>query len=174
MSKEKLENIKKKIASSQGSYHLGELFKDVAEIKTVEGRADALKTFADKSQGNLTALTIFAQIMWHPKGEMDLPEGEPPLRASDYKDYGFAPSTLQRELGKVGYYMPASPAFLKNMMKREQIFIQSLESLHKPERDLLVMAKDRKMSKEYNGISREVFKTAFGTKMPWLEEELGN
>lgn len=174
MSKEKLENIQKKISAPQGSYHLGEFFKDLSEIKTLQARAEALKFFSEKSSGNMTAITIFAQAMWHPKAAMDLPEGEPPLRAQDYKDYGFAPSTLQRELNKIGYFMPASSMFLKNVMKREQIFIQSLESLHKPERDLYVMIKDRKLTKDYNGITREVFKAAFGDKMAWLDDEAGN
>ena len=46
-------------------------------------------------------------------------------------------------------------------MRKETMFVQMLEGLHKEEAELLVHAKDKKLHQKYKGLSHEVVKKAF-------------
>ena len=47
-------------------------------------------------------------------------------------------------------------------MKREQMFVQLLEGLHKDEAQLLINVKDKKLHQVYKGLSKEVVKEGLG------------
>ena len=46
-------------------------------------------------------------------------------------------------------------------MKKETMFVQMLEGLHKEDPELLVHAKDKKLHQKYKGFSHEVVKKTF-------------
>jgi len=48
-----------------------------------------------------------------------------------------------------------------NQNKREMMFVQILEGLHKDEADMIVAAKDKSLHKMYKGLSAAVVKEAF-------------
>ena len=45
--------------------------------------------------------------------------------------------------------------------KREMMFVQMLEGLHKDEAELLIAAKDKNLHRKYKGLSDNVVKEAF-------------
>ena len=49
-----------------------------------------------------------------------------------------------------------------NSQKREMMFIQLLEGLHKDEANLVILAKDKKVSKTYKGLTAACVCEAFG------------
>jgi hypothetical protein len=48
-----------------------------------------------------------------------------------------------------------------NQNKREMMFVQMLEGLHKDEAELLIAAKDKSLHRKYKGLSDNVVKEAF-------------
>ena len=46
--------------------------------------------------------------------------------------------------------------------RKETMFIQMLEGLHKEEADVVISAKDKTLHQKYKGLSDNVVKTAFG------------
>jgi hypothetical protein len=49
-----------------------------------------------------------------------------------------------------------------NTARREMMFIQMLEGLHQDEANLLVVAKDKNLSKKYKGLTASAVQEAFG------------
>lgn len=165
----------KRLGNPGGHTFLGELFQTISDCKRNEQRVDLLKRYAAKSNGHKNALVVFAQALWHEKAIFDLPYGTPPYKDNEYVDYTFAPSSLQKELLKVGYYIKGSSTFLSNSIRREKLFIQALETMHADEAKLLIMIKDRKIT-GYKGLTPENFLAAFPeiTWLPVKKEDVGN
>lgn len=83
-----------------------------------------------------------------------LPEGPPPYRASKEHDH---PADLQKAHLKFEYLIKGSGDNV-NKLKREQIFISILETIH-PKDSLILL--DMVAKKKFKGISREVVVEAF-------------
>lgn len=84
-----------------------------------------------------------------------LPEGAPPFKyADDINTHGM----LYSQARKLYLFVEGGNNNL-NKFKREQLFIQVLESVHPADADLIIAAKDKKIP--YN-IAPETFNEAFG------------
>lgn len=85
-----------------------------------------------------------------PKYKFLLPDGEPPYRKDD-SPLGLSPSKVQSEIRKFYIFIDEKiPA-----TKRENAFIQMLESVHSGEAAVLVAVKDQNLTTMYPNITRK-------------------
>lgn len=88
-------------------------------------------------------------------GKFLLPEGEPPFKPSP-EPMGMTPARFITEVRKFEYFFrPDFPS-----LKREQMFIQLLESVHPDEAKIAIAIKDQELSKLFPNITHEAVATA--------------
>jgi hypothetical protein len=87
-----------------------------------------------------------------------LPEGEVPYRPNN-TEKGLQHEYLEQSQRKFAYFVKGGIAV--SAMKREEIFIGLLETLHKDEAELLCLVKDKALQKKYTRISSTLVKEAF-------------
>lgn len=163
--------MKERLANPRERVYLPELLKEVSKTKDTADKVLLLRTFANKGPEYVKLMKDFVQCVWHPLVEFELPPGAPEL-VNSIKDYNLAPSNLFSQVKRLPYFIKGSPTFLKNQIKREQVFIQSLEQMFKPEADLFVMIKDKKINlKVYPGLNEKLIREAFSG---WLPKEVPN
>lgn len=117
---------------------LPELFKRVSEAKTNDEKKRILREKDSKH------LQTVLQGAFHPNIVWELPEGQVPYKKDDGA-YGVNPSILEREIRKFPYFVSGAfgSKLIQNKMKRENIFIQMLESIHPTESELIIQMKDK-------------------------------
>jgi hypothetical protein len=93
-----------------------------------------------------------------PKIEFDLPEGTPPFIANE-APVGTEHTLLRNESRKLYRFMKGGDSTL-NKTKREMMFIQLLEGLHKTEADVLIAIKEKSLNKKYKGLTADMVKEA--------------
>ena len=94
-----------------------------------------------------------------PKIKWNIPEGTVPFKANEAEE-GTEHTLLAKEARKLYNYIQGGIDPLPQF-KRENMFIQMLEGLHKSEADLIINAKDKKLHQVYKGLSAAVVKEAF-------------
>ena len=119
------------------SESLPELFRRVTEAKTKEDKIGLLRQYK-----NTQALHTVLQGAFDPRVTWNLPEGTPPYKKDD-SPYGLSPSVLEKEIRKLVYFLPGR--LIQNRMKREEVFVQILESIHPSESELLIQMKDKRI-----------------------------
>jgi hypothetical protein len=120
----------------------------INELKKKEERIEALK-----QNGNYTVRSIL-QGMFDDNVKFPLPEGAPPYKPNQFDE----PKAIHSEVSR--FYLLAengNPNLTKT--KREQIFIQMLETVSADDAQLLVAMKDKKCP--YKGITKEIVMAAF-------------
>jgi len=90
----------------------------------------------------------------------DLPEGTPPFNRND-APAGTEHTSLHTEARRLWHFVKGADANL-NKMRKETLFIQILEGLHKSEADLLINVKEKKLNNTYKGLTANLVKEAFG------------
>lgn len=100
---------------------------------------------------NDPAIDLVFKYAFHPNGKMLLPEDEPPYRP-DAAPIGMSPAVLRHEMTKLYVFCRKD---LTNM-RREQLFINLLESVHPTEAKVLIAIKDRKLDKMYKKITKKL------------------
>ena len=95
-----------------------------------------------------------------PKIEWDLPAGSPPYIANE-APLGTEHTYLDQEAKRLWHFVKGADANL-NKMRKETLFIQILEGLHKSEADLLINVKEKKLNNTYKGLTANLVKEAFG------------
>ena len=101
------------------------------------------------------AMDLVFKYAFHPNGKMLLPEGDPPYRP-DPAPIGMSPAILTQELRR--FYV-----FCKKDLKpvkREQLFISLLESIHPTEAEVVIAIKDQALHKKYKKITRKLVEQA--------------
>jgi hypothetical protein len=121
------------------SESLPELLERVSKAKAKDEKISILKQYK-----NTKALHTVLQGAFHPDIVWDLPEGNPPYKKDD-AEYGLTPSFLEKEIRKLVYFTAFSGQLIQNKMKREEIFVQMLESIHPSESELLIQMKDKNL-----------------------------
>lgn len=100
---------------------------------------------------NDPAIDLVFKYAFHPNGKMLLPEDEPPYRP-DAAPIGMSPAVLRHEMTKLYVFCRKD---LTNV-RREQLFINLLESVHPSEAKVLIAIKDRKLDKMYKKITKKL------------------
>ena len=131
-----------------------EVLKKVHNAKTKEKKISILR------ENDSDALRMIIKGSFDPNIEWVIPEGAVPFKENEAEE-GTEHTVLRKEARKLYRFVKggddATPRF-----KKENMFIQMLEGLHKSEAQLLIDAKDKKLHQVYKGLSKDVVKEAFG------------
>jgi len=104
---------------------------------------------------NNAALKLFLEYAFLPEKKFLLPEGNPPYK-EDAAPFTMSPTTLLFELKRLYVFLRED---LKPI-KREQLFINLLESLHPSEAKITLAVKDQTLPKLYKKITRKLVSDA--------------
>jgi len=132
---------------------LSEVLKKVHNAKTKAKKVELLKKY------DCDALRVIIKSSFDPNIEWVIPQGEVPFEAN-YAEEGTEHTVLRREYKKLYRFVKGGDDTLVGF-KRENMFIQMLEGLHKSEADLVISAKDKKLHQAFKGLSENVVKEAF-------------
>lgn len=116
-------------------------------LEEVNRDTSALKNYVDN-----IALKIMFQYAFIPEKKFDLPDGDPPYKP-DAAPIGMTPSNFIQEIRR--WYIFTREKVLPKPRK-EQLFIQLLESVHPSEAKLLLAIKDQKLTSLYKNITADV------------------
>lgn len=116
-------------------------------LEEVNKDISALKKYTDN-----IALKIMFQYAFIPEKKFDLPEGDPPFKP-DAAPLGMTPSNFIQEIRR--WYIFTREKVLPKVRK-EQLFIQLLESVHPSEAKVLLAIKDQKLTSLYKNITSDV------------------
>jgi len=129
------------------------IFDKVGKAKTKKEKIDILRAHSGPVMKMILGYTYDPNVKWL------LPEGTPPYKQlSDNSDAGV---TLQTEMKRFYLFVEGPTDTQKNLKqpRREELFIQTLESLHPDECKVLIGMKDRKLP--YRGLTRKLVAEAF-------------
>ena len=137
---------------------LSEVLKKVHNAKTKEKKVEILQQY------DCEPLRMVLKSSFDPKIEWMLPKGDVPYRENEAEE-GTEHTVLRKEARKLFNFIRGGNDSLAGF-KREDMFIQMLEGLHKSEAQLVIDAKDKKLHQVYKGLSDNVVKEAFN----WNDE----
>jgi len=132
------------------------IFEDVAAAKSFQARK---KVLLEHESNPLKELLKYA---FHPDIKFLLPPGKPPYKTVGSPDE-YNPTYLYPNIRKFYLYVEGGHEGL-TPLRREQLFIQMLESLHPKEADLVIQIKDKKLN--YRGLTYKLIKETFPEILP--------
>ena len=132
------------------------IFEDVAAANSIKARKGVLLENESKP------LKELLKYAFHPDIKFALPPGKPP-----YKTIGspeeYNPTYLYPSIRKFYLYIEGGHDGL-TQLRREQLFVQMLESLHPKEAEVVIQIKDKKLN--YRGLTYKLVKTTFPEILP--------
>jgi hypothetical protein len=134
-------------------YTMHEMLKKAGNQRS---NADKIKLLREFDSPELRSLV---KSSYDPNIEWLLPEGNVPYNKKDFKLGDGSHKFLFTEISTLYHFVKGGNDSLKKP-KREQMFIELLESLHESEAELLILAKDKGLYKEYK-LSDNVVREAF-------------
>lgn len=132
----------------------------VSELLTAvhgkKNKADKVKLLKDYTRDDVKAL-----IIWnYDKGVRSaLPEGDVPYRKNDAPANSGGHTRLVHEWRTLYNFVKGGNDKL-SQMKREQMFVQLLESLHADEAEIVLLVKEKELQSKYR-ITRQVVEEAY-------------
>lgn len=144
------------IASTRGSGRplVSEIFTKVNNAKDKPKKIDVLRQY------DSPALRQILKGAFDPRIEWDLPSGTPPYMENEAPE-GTEHTLLENEAKRLWHFVKdADPAL--NKLRKETLFIQVLEGLHKDEAKVLIDVKNKSLNKTYKGLTADMVKEAFG------------
>ena len=155
-----------RLVNARERIYMPELLTEVTSAKTKQEKIDMLHAYSKKNTENADILKDFIKCTFHPAVVLDLPEGVPPY-STEYPDYNLAPNTLNKACKRVPYFVKSHSKYIEVRLKRERLYIQTLESLFKADAELFIMIKDKKIDqKKYKGCNEALFREAFPAYLP--------
>ena len=128
---------------------VAEFLEKVSKLKKKEEKVEALK-FNDSF-----VLRTILQGAFDPRIKFLLPEGDPPYRVNDLVDQE---NVLIKDARKLVYFVEGSHPNMKQV-KREQLFIEMLETVAPADAKLLLAIKEKKLP--WKGITADIVKEAY-------------
>ena len=132
----------------------------VAKLDGNRARSDALAKFH-----NDFPIKVIVDLVYNPNIEFLLPETDPPYTPVDKAVD--AQNVLKRDIRKIKYFLNLPEGEQLRPFKREQMFIEMLESVDPNDARLLLSVKNKKMPKELKDITESVVRKAF----PGIDEK---
>ena len=129
---------------------IAEILEKVAKAKTKKEKVDALKQHESQQLKEILAITYDKK-----RFELWLPDSVPPYTPSDFPD---SHGLLYREARKFLYFVKGFKGDNLPSFKREAMFIQMLESVHK---DDAVVLEHLVQRKPFKGITAATINAAF-------------
>jgi hypothetical protein len=134
-------------------YTMHEILKKAGNQRSNANKIKLLREFDSPELRSLVKSSYDPNIEWL------LPEGDVPYNRKDFKLGDGSHKFLFTEMSTLYHFVKGGNDSLKKP-KREQMFIELLESLHESEAELLILAKDKGLHKEYK-LSDNVVREAF-------------
>jgi hypothetical protein len=134
-------------------YTMHEMLKKAGNQRSNANKIKLLREFDSPELRSLVKSSYDPNIEWL------LPEGNVPYNKKDFKLGDGSHKFLFTEISTLYHFVKGGNDSLKKP-KREQMFIELLESLHESEAELLILAKDKGLYKEYK-LSDNVVREAF-------------
>ncbi len=141
------------MAQSTHTPLLSEVLKKVHNAKTKDKKVAVLREHDSEPLRMVLKSSFDPNIVW------EMPSGAVPYQANEAPE-GTEHNVLRRESKKLYRFIKGGDPALPRA-KKENLFIQMLEGLHKSEAELIVNAKDKKLHQVYKGLSAAVVKEAF-------------
>ena len=132
------------------------IFEDVAAANSIKARK---KVLLENESEPLKEILKYA---FHPDIKFALPPGKPPYKTIGSPDE-YNPTYLYPNIRKFYLYIEGGHDGL-TQLRREQLFIQMLESLHPKEAEVVIQVKDKKLN--YRGLTYKLVKTTFPEILP--------
>jgi hypothetical protein len=136
---------------------LSEILEKANKATTNEERVAILK------QHETPALRGFMRINFDHTVNMGLPDGVPPYKKPD-NPIGYDHVLLENEYKKFYIWLDVNTKLSK--IKKEQLFIQLLESLHNSESELLCEIKDQILDQRLTNLNFDFVKSVFPNSLP--------
>lgn len=130
----------------------------------VNNAKDKPKKIAVLKENDTPGLRRIIKGSFDPNVKWDLPEGSPPFIANEAPE-GTEHSLLENESKKFWHFVVGADA-ATSKTRKETMFVQILEALHKSEAEVAIQMKDKELHKHYKGLSTAVVKEAFN----WNDE----
>jgi len=165
MSREPIKNNMGQVMDNSSSTLLfSEVLDKVHKAKTKAQKVQILR------QHNNASLRMIVKSSFDPKIEWAMPEGTPPFMPND-APAGTDHTRLATEAKKLYHFIKGGDNVTPKT-KKENMFIQMLEGLHKSEAELVINAKDKKLHQVYKGLSKDVVKEAFNWNDEFVNPQL--
>jgi hypothetical protein len=132
------------------------IFEDVAAANSIKARK---KVLLENESNPLKEILKYA---FHPDIKFALPPGKPPYKTIGSPDE-YNPTYLYPNIRKFYLYIEGGHDGL-TQLRREQLFVQMLESLHPKEAEVVIQIKDKKLN--YRGLTYALVKTTFPEILP--------
>lgn len=121
-------------------------------LQEIDNNPELLKTtYKDDAP-----LKVLLEHAFLPELKFDLPEGAPPFK-NDAAPIGMTPVVFTSEFRR--FYIFTKKKELPKIRK-EQLFIQLLESIHPTEANILIHVKDQRLNKLYSNINQKTLEEA--------------
>jgi len=159
MSKKGLEASARTATNARPLAH--EIFTQVNNAKDKPKKIEVLQKH--DSQG----LRQLLKAAFDPKIKFDIPEGTPPYMANE-APAGTDHTSLLDEARKLYLFVKGGSTIPK--IKKEALFIQMLEALHKDDAEALINIKDKNLNLVYKGLTENVVKEAFNWNDDFLRK----
>jgi hypothetical protein len=159
MSKSGMESVARTATNARPLAH--EIFTQVNNAKDKPLKIEVLRKH--DSQG----LRQILKAAFDPKIVFDVPEGIPPYMANE-APAGTDHTSLLDEVRKLYLFIKGGSTIPK--IKKETLFIQMLEALHKDDAEVLINIKDKKLNLVYKGLTENAVKEAFNWNDDFLRK----
>ena len=156
MSRKAMEAASRTSTNSRPLVH--ELFTKINNAK------DKAKKVAVLRENDSQALRQLCKAAFDPKIKFDLPAGDPPYMENE-APAGTEHTSLFNEARRLYVYIVGGNNEI-NRIRKETLFIQLLEGLHKDDAKVLLNIKNKSLNKAYKGFTESVVKEAFN----WTDE----
>ena len=159
MSKKGMESVARTATNARPLAH--EIFTKVNNAKDKPLKIEVLRK--NDSQG----LRMLLKAAFDPKITWELPEGTPPYMPNE-APAGTEHTSLLDESKKLYLFIKGGSNIPK--IKKESLFIQMLEALHKDDAQVLIDIKDKKLNLTFKGLTENCVKEAFN----WNDQFMRN
>ena len=139
-----------------------EIFTKINNAKDKPKKIEVLKRYDTPYIRQLLKAAFDPKIKWI------LPEGTPPYIANEAPE-GTEHTLLRNETRKLYLFLEGGDNTISKTRK-ETLFIQMLEGLHKTEAEVLINVKDKKLNKVYKGPTEQLIKETFN----WNDDFMKN
>lgn len=136
---------------------LNEILDNIDKLKTKEEKFENLRKQSDMFPELKTVLAI--NYNYNNAGFVGLPIGTPDGYKPDYNTpIGYSDATLAGIHKKLYIYSDEN----LNAKRKAELFLQEIEALHPLESEILLLAKDMKLSQRYPWMKEKAFTAVFG------------
>ena len=126
---------------------LHEIFTEIQDAPTRAERQDILK-----DNDTFTLRTIL-QLNFNSSIELNIPKGNPPMDCAEE-----SPKKPDAQIKRLAYCVKGGKL---TTVKKERIFIDLIESFAEEDANIICLAKDKKIMKEYSRVSESLVGSVF-------------